>query len=687
MILTKKLIEIRNMLKTIDHDDTLQLPSIVVIGSQSSGKSSVLEAIVGREFLPKGSNMVTRRPIELTLVNTPDSKEEYAEFPQLGLEKVQDFKQVQKTLVDLNLSVSDAECVSTNPIELRIYSPNIPDLTLIDLPGYIQIHNVNQPPALKQKIQELCEYYIRRQNIILAVSAADVDLANSEALLASRRVDPLGVRTIGVITKMDLVTPESGISILRNTDYPLHLGYIGVICKNVSGESEPSGNKQVVRAEEQYFRSNPVYSQRNIVVGTANLREKLTHVLEENMRRNLSTIVDRVQTELEEARYQFKVEYNDRRVTAESYVAETMDTLKLKFKDFASTFGKPQVRQELRNLLEERVLDICAEMYWSDPKIFSLGKEKLDEVYWEHKLDICSSLLTKSGLGRSSTQMVVDLVMKNMEKLASNEPFLHHPDTQRQIVQFSHEILKSKYQVTVDQVENTIKPYKYEVECTEQEWADGLKRSIGLLQKEISMCEYALTNIKTTVGKAKLRSAIKHVLDSERDEQRRTASKAAIVHDDQHADVDSELLDAAKPHFNPILLEKAKEAICLKQRAMILKYRLATLKSRKCRSVDNKNMCPEVFLNVVAEKLVYTAVMFIQVELLNEFFFLFPREVDNRLYYGLNRNEIDYFAKENPRVMKQLKLAERKKKLEEVMEKLMYLVRRQEEFGAIQYRR
>ena len=76
MVLTRKMIEIRNILTQVGQSNTLTLPSIVVIGSQSSGKSSVLEAIVGHEFLPKGSNMVTRRPIELTLVNTPNAQAE-----------------------------------------------------------------------------------------------------------------------------------------------------------------------------------------------------------------------------------------------------------------------------------------------------------------------------------------------------------------------------------------------------------------------------------------------------------------------------------------------------------------------------------------------------------------------------------------------------------------------------------
>lgn len=69
--------------------------------------------------------------------------------------------------------------------------------------------------------------------------------------------------------------------------------------------------------------------------------------------------------------------------------------------------------------------------------------------------------------------------------------------------------------------------------------------------------------------------------------------------------------------------------------------------------------------------------MFIQVELLNEFFFQFPREVDNRLVYEMDRRQIQQFARENPPIQKHLELQERKMKLEEVMDKLNYLVKRQ----------
>lgn len=124
--------------------------------------------------------MVTRRPIELTLVHTPNSTKEYGEFPQLKLGKITSFPKIQKILTDLNLAVTDEECVSSTPIELIISSRNVPDLTLVDLPGYIQVSTQKQPPMLKRKIIDLCEKYIKEPNIILAICAADVDLANSE---------------------------------------------------------------------------------------------------------------------------------------------------------------------------------------------------------------------------------------------------------------------------------------------------------------------------------------------------------------------------------------------------------------------------------------------------------------------------------------------------------------------------
>ncbi|KAG8530537.1 uncharacterized protein KY384_005040 [Bacidia gigantensis] len=374
MLLTKKMIEIRSILQQVGQSDTLVLPSIVVIGSQSSGKSSVLEAVVGHEFLPKGSNMITRRPIELTLVNTPEAQAEYGEFPALGLGKITDFAQIQKTLTDLNLAVPAEQCVSDDPIQLKISSPNVPDLSLIDLPGYIQVSGLDQPTELKQKIADLCDKYIQPPNVILAISAADVDLANSTALRASRRVDPRGERTIGVVTKMDLVEAERGASMLADRKYPLRLGYVGVVSRvpqQTGLFSRGSGNitTAITRNENSYFSSHPLEfgPESSLAVGTTTLRKKLMHVLEQTMAASLASTSEAIRQELEEATYEFKVQYNDRPLSAESYLAESLDAFKHSFKELSESFGRPQVRELLKEELDQRVLDLLAQRYWNKP--------------------------------------------------------------------------------------------------------------------------------------------------------------------------------------------------------------------------------------------------------------------------------------------------------------------------------
>jgi len=706
MMLTKQLIEVRNILKTVNQNcSALQLPSIVVIGSQSSGKSSVLEAIVGHEFLPKGNNMVTRRPIELTLVHTPNAEEEYGEFPEIGMKNMTDFTQIQRTLSELNMSVSESECISTDPIELKIYSPNVPDLTLIDLPGYIQVINRKQPPILKRKIVELCDRYIVEPNIILAISSADVDLANSEALTHSRKVDPYGQRTIGVITKMDLVEPEKGVDLLINNDYPLELGYVGMVCKP-PGKSGFSRQLSLTQKSDQYFRNNPIFHQPDVQVGLSALKKRLTTILEENMGQNLYGIVDAVQNELEEVRYQYKVQYNDRHITAESYTADIMDTLKHQFKEFTNKFGKAEVREEIENMLEEKIMDICKDLYYDDPKVVAFPSLCLKDLVWKSKIDMSSAALTKSGVGRATTQLVVDIVLDELREIASKEPFTYHESTCNKIIDFSSKLLKKKFHTTVDQVENTIKPLKFEVECTDLEWERGKERAIDLVDRHIQEAQKKLQDIRSQVGRRKLRTAVKYIRHQNQrkinagnqasspvpapvpkeeipkpKEETHVPEQLSSI-DELDEDEDAKVLkkEMNRPRqYNPILIEKAKEAMALRKEIAVLKGRAAALRSRQCSSTNGKSCCPETFLSVISQKLANSAVMFIQIELLNEFMFQFPREVDNKLYYDLSREEITKFACENPTIRRHIELQHRKDALELVMDKLVYLVRRQNE--------
>jgi GTP-binding protein EngB required for normal cell division len=531
MLLTKKMIEIRTILQTVGQSNALTLPSIVVIGSQSSGKSSVLEAIVGHEFLPKGSNMVTRRPIELTLVNTPDAHAEYGEFPALGLGKITDFSHIQRTLTELNLAVPDSQCVSDDPIQLTISSPNVPDLSLIDLPGYIQVVGEDQPAELKQKISDLCDKYIQPPNVILAISAADVDLANSTALRASRRVDPRGERTIGVVTKMDLVDAQRGASILNDRKYPLRLGYVGVVSRvpqSSSLFSRGSGNisSAITKNEQAFFSSHPLEygPDAGLAVGTTTLRKKLMHVLEQTMASSLQSTSDAIHQELEEATYEFKVQYNDRPLSAESYLAESLDAFKHSFKEFAEHFGRPQVREMLKAELDQRVLDLLAARYWNKPvtnlapatpepdSLADLPKADPESLYWHRKLDASTSSLTKLGIGRLATTVVANAIQSHVNRLIDHSTFATHPFARQAITEAASGILNERFYSTSDQVENCIKPYKFEIDVEDGEWARGRENVSGVLKQELKACEAAVKNVEDgTGGKRKLRDVMNFV--------------------------------------------------------------------------------------------------------------------------------------------------------------------------------
>lgn len=675
MVLTKKMIEIRNILTKVGQTSALTLPSIVVIGSQSSGKSSVLEAIVGHEFLPKGSNMVTRRPIELTLVNTPDTQAEYGEFPDLGLRRITDFSSIQRTLTELNLAVPDTECVSDDPIHLNIYSPHVPDLQLIDLPGYIQVVGQNQPLELKQKISELCDKYIQPPNVILAISAADVDLANSTALRASRRVDPRGERTIGVITKMDLVDPRRGAAILNDTQYPLRLGYVGVVSK----APQPTGGlfkrgdagnlmAAISRNENSYFASHPLEfgEEAGVSVGTTTLRKKLMTVLEQTMSASLQATTDAIHQELEEATYEFKVQYNDRPLSAESYLAESLDAFKHAFKQFEKSFGRPQMLEILKNALDQRVLDQLAARYWNKPitdlsvpphevdTLADLPRAPPDSLYWKRQLDASVSALTKLGVGRLATTVVASAIQANIDKLVAQSVFVNHPFARQAISEAASSILNERFYSTSDQVENCIKPYKYEIDMEEREWNAGREHVGRTLKTELEQCQDALRNLENSVGGRRKLKEVMTFIDK--------ARRGEVA-------VEGESKTGAGG-FSAALLAKGREAAFLRDRADIINMRLLAVKSKQCRSLTNKYYCPEIFLDAVASKLAATSVLFLNVELLSEFYYQFPRELDARLGRHLTDEEIERFAKEDPKIRRHLEVIRRKELLELVLEKM-----------------
>ncbi|GFV57802.1 hypothetical protein TNCV_3071811 [Trichonephila clavipes] len=288
--------------------DSIQLPQIVVIGTQSSGKSSVLESLVGRDFLPRGAGIVTRRPLVLQLVYTPKNDSSYrsAEEGTLNLEEwgkflhtkskiYSDFDEIRKEIeAETDRMSGSNKGICHEPINLKIYSPHVVNLTLVDLPGITKVPVGDQPEDIEVQIRQLILQHISNPNaIILAVSPANTDFATSESLKMAREVDPDGRRTLAVVTKLDLMDAGTdAVDVLCGRVIPVKLGIIGVVNRSQQDINNKKSIEEATKDEVSFLqRKYPTLANRN---GTAFLAKTLNRLLMHHIRDCLPDLKTRV---------------------------------------------------------------------------------------------------------------------------------------------------------------------------------------------------------------------------------------------------------------------------------------------------------------------------------------------------------------------------------------------------------
>ncbi|ONH65063.1 Vacuolar protein sorting-associated protein 1 [Cyberlindnera fabianii] len=306
----------------------VDLPQITVVGSQSSGKSSVLENIVGRDFLPRGTGIVTRRPLVLQLVTkraTPsstsanqdllqlndtkstvkgqdeDNADEWGEFLHLPGKKFFNFEEIRQEIVnETDAKTGSNAGISAVPINLRIYSPHVLTLTVVDLPGLTKVPVGDQPKDIEKQIKDMILKFISKPNaIILAVNSANADLANSDGLKLAREVDPEGNRTIGVLTKIDLMDPGTDvIDILAGRVIPLRYGYVPVINRGQKDIETKKTIRAALNDEKAFFENHPSYRSKAHFCGTPYLAKKLNSILLHHIKQTLPEIKMRIETAL-----------------------------------------------------------------------------------------------------------------------------------------------------------------------------------------------------------------------------------------------------------------------------------------------------------------------------------------------------------------------------------------------------
>ncbi|POS87293.1 hypothetical protein EPUL_002274 [Erysiphe pulchra] len=320
--------EQRSVLDTISNvrrcglDGVLSLPQIVVCGDQSSGKSSVLEALTEIPF-PRSDNLCTRYATEIILRRAENSSIMIKINPdeQRPAEEQENLKKFQETITDFSdlpevmdmardamgideelTSNSGSNAFSRDVLSITMEGPEVPQLTLVDIPGLIANATLGISDADVQMVGEITNYYISQsRTICLAVISATNDYANQSIVTRIRKYDPLGDRTLGVITKPDRLEVGSAnekgfINLARNQDINYKLGWH--IIKNRSHAEADDSLIQRNISESNWLRNSNfnVLGQENLGIGS--LRKRLSKLLFEHVKLELPKLRQELESRL-----------------------------------------------------------------------------------------------------------------------------------------------------------------------------------------------------------------------------------------------------------------------------------------------------------------------------------------------------------------------------------------------------
>jgi len=372
----------------------VSLPQIIVCGDQSSGKSSVLEAISGVPF-PVKSSLCTRFPTELVLRRTPEagacvSIVPHESRPEEEVRALRNFKEELAGFGDLPgvtekamqaMGVSKyGKAFSKDILRVEISGPDRPHLTIVDLPGLIHSETKSQSSSDVELIQDVVRGYMGQSRCtILAVVSAKNDVANQIVLKLARSADPSGHRTLGVITKPDRLTPESNserefLSLARNQEVELRLGWH--VLRNLDSEVEAGTMKERDQKESEFFQQGNWNKLPLSSLGVGTLRERLSDLLLTQIVTELSSVMQEI-----EAKFQIRQEQleklGDPRASLSdqrSYLFRLSQTFQILIKSavdgtyshsfFASAKSKmgreQRIRATIQNLNEEFASDISA---------------------------------------------------------------------------------------------------------------------------------------------------------------------------------------------------------------------------------------------------------------------------------------------------------------------------------------
>jgi len=359
----RKLIDMANKLSSLYSNKSIKIPQLVVVGTQSAGKSSVLNAITQMDILPTGKNMVTRTPIKLELNYNMNNgiNIQFGYYIDGIFKKQNEYNLIEMTNTDetrirenieefTKQYAGNEKGISFKEIVIKITSQDVPNLTLVDLPGLVMVActDQGQPEDIKTQIKDLIKHYIMQENtIIMGVLPARCDIEVDSALELIKQYDAKGERTIGILTKIDLMNENTDISnYLKNdisNDLKLHYGYFAVKNKNKIEITYKENNIE----ECEYFNNHPIYSQLDkSKMGITNLSIYLSNILLNeikklipNIRGQLVEKLMNVNKELDRLGTHINVDENNKNFILNLYISNFIQTYRESLENFSNSLN------------------------------------------------------------------------------------------------------------------------------------------------------------------------------------------------------------------------------------------------------------------------------------------------------------------------------------------------------------
>lgn len=584
----------------------IDLPILAVVGSQSCGKSSVLENIVGKDFLPRGTGIVTRRPLVLQLINIkPDDPRikngdhvygaadaaapageinledhlrrhvqngsagptgssasagsenltqhvEWGEFLHVPGKRFHDFHDIRAEIEAETARIAGKnKGISRLPINLKVYSTRVLNLTLVDLPGLTKIPIGDQPTDIEKQTRSLIMEYVSKPNcIILAVSPANVDLVNSESLKLARQVDPTGKRTVGILSKIDLMDQgTNALDILKGNVYPLNLGFIGVVNRSQQDIQENKALDDSLKAEQQFFVNHPAYRAIANKCGTRYLSQALNKILMNHIRERLPDIKAKLNTLMSQAEQEL-LSYGDIPSLESTKEGRSALLLSLMTK-FANSFVSSVDGTSLNNV---SIKELCggARIYYIFNELFGSLLAQINPTHNLSIKDIRTAIRNSSGPrpslfvpelafdllvkpqiklledpSRRCVEMVYEELMKIVHSICNNAGDLEmnrYPRLQAKLIEVVSDLLRERLGPTIKYVESMIDIQQAYINTNHPNFVGAAEAMATVVDERRKQREHELTS-KLRLATQKILKKTKVEKEMEEGEEEEPAKK------------------------------------------------------------------------------------------------------------------------------------------------------------------